>query len=259
MNVQPFAHSRVDCLSRPLSRLAGTRLGDCHLLSASEQGALEAAVTAPRTFRPNTDLVREGAREDSVFILLDGWACRYETTREGGRQLPALLLPGDVANLDSLMIERVDYGVRSLTHVIVVGLRRDRALALAAEYPGIARAFTWLALIENVILSKWILSVGRRSAKDRLAHLLCELHVRLGAGHDGENSFPFPITQEQLADALGLTSVHVNRTMQQLRGEGLIATANRTMTLTDVAALRRMCGFDPRYLHAPAAGQASPA
>ena len=234
---------------RHSSRLAGTRLWASRFLSRVERDALEEAVASTRSVNANTDLVREGERTDTLFIVADGWACRYTTTREGGRHLPALLVPGDVDNLDSLMFDRLDYGVRTFTQATIVALTRDRALALAAQHPGIARTFTWLALVENVILSKWALSLGRRSAKERLAHLLCELSVRLDAEDGNETSFSFPLTQEQVADALGLTSVHVNRTMQQLRNDGMVATANRTMTLPDAQGLRRIGGFDPHYLH----------
>ena len=241
---------------RQPSRLAGTRLWASRFLSREERDALEDAVVATVSVNANTDLVREGERTDTLFIVVDGWACRYTTTREGGRQLPALLVPGDVGNLDSLMFDRLDYGVRTLTQTTIVPLPRDRALALAAQHPGIARTFTWAALVENVILSKLALSLGRRSAKERLAHLLCELSVRLDAEDGNESSFAFPLTQEQVADALGLTSVHVNRTMQQLRSDGMVASANRTMTLPDVQGLRQIGGFDPRYLHTKPAAEA---
>ena len=202
-----------------------------------------------KSVRAGTDLVREGERTDSLFIVADGWACRYMTTKEGGRQLPMLLVPGDIGNLDLLLFDRLDYGVRTLTDTMIVTLPRDRALALAAQHQGIARTFTWLALVENATLGKWALSLGRRSAKERLAHLLCELSVRLDGEDCNESSFAFPLTQEQVADALGLTSVHVNRTMQQLRTEGLVATENRKMKIPNVMQLRRISGFDPRYLH----------
>lgn len=241
---------------RHSSRLVGTRLWASHFLSRDERDALEDAVVSTRSVNANTDLVREGERMDTLFIVAEGWACRYTTTREGGRQLPALLVPGDVGNLDSLMFDRLDYGVRTLTQATIVALPRDRALALAAQHPGIARTFTWLALVENAILSKWALSLGRRSAKERLAHLLCELSVRLDAEDGNESSFAFPLTQEQVADALGLTSVHVNRTMQQLRSDGMVATANRTIILPDLQGLRQIGGFDPRYLHAEPAAEA---
>ena len=244
----------------PPPSLANTRLWASGFLSREEQHALEDAVSPVRTVAPNIDLVREGDRADALFIVTNGWACRYATTRDGSRQLPALLVPGDVANLDSLMFDRLDYGVRTITHSKIVALPRDRALALSAQHPGIARTFTWLGLVENAIQSKWMLAIGRRSALERLAHLLCELSVRLGAGHDGESSFPFPLTQEQVGDALGLTSVHVNRMTQHLRANGLIASASRTITIPDVAKLRQIAGFDPRYLHiAPRDAQLAPA
>lgn len=235
--------------ARRSSRLSGTRVGNVSFLAREERQALEDALGPAKSLGANVDLVREGSQTDALFILIEGWACRYATTREGARQLPALLLPGDVGNIDSLMFDRLDDGVRTLTPATVLPLPRDRALALAAQHPGIARTFTWLALVDNAVLTELAISLGRRSAKERLTHLFCELSVRLDAEDANESSFAFPVTQEQLADALGLTAVHVNRTMQQMRGEGLVVTANRTMTLPDVASLRQMCGFDPRYLH----------
>jgi len=246
---QSDSPSGIRVVPRHSPRLEGTRLWASRFLSHEERDALENAVVSARVVNANTDLVREGEGTDTLFIVAEGWACRYSTTREGGRQLPALLVPGDVGNLDSLMFDRLDYGVRTLAQATIVAMPRDRALALAAQHPGIARTFTWLALVENAILSKWALSLGRRSAKERLAHLLCELSVRLDAEHGNESRFAFPLTQEQVADTLGLTSVHVNRTMQQLRTEGLVMTANRTMTLPDTARIRQISGFDPRYLH----------
>jgi two-component sensor histidine kinase len=253
---QPRISPAARTVSRPETPLSATRLWRSRFLSREEQHALADAVSIAKPVGPNIDLVREGEHADSLFIVTEGWACRYATTREGGRQLPAVLVPGDVGNLDSLMFDRLDYGVRTITQTKVVTLPRNRALALAAQHPGIARTFTWLGLIENMILSKWVLSLGRRSATERLAHLLCELSARLGAEDGEESSFAFPLTQEQVADALGLTSVHVNRTMQHLRTDGLIATANRTMTIPDVAKLRQVGGFDPRYLHIAAPGEA---
>ncbi len=218
-------------------------------LSRDERQALEDLTLPTRMVGAGTDLVREEERADSLFIIVAGWACRFTTTRDGGCQLPAVLVPGDVCNLDSLMFERPGFGVRTLTEATIVTLPRERALALAAKHPGIARTFTWLALVENATLSQRALSLGRRSSRERLAHLLCELSVRLEAEDGDQSCFAFPLTQEQVADALGLTPVHVNRTMQQLRAEGLIESAERIMTLPSVARLRHVSGFDPRYLH----------
>jgi CRP-like cAMP-binding protein len=249
MDVQQFDRLPTSRARPASSPLAGSRLWNSRFMTREDQQALSNAVSPPRAVAPNVDLIREGARADSLFIVVEGWACRYATTRSGARQLPALLVPGDIPNIDTLMLDRLHNGVRTLTAATVVALPRERALALAAEHPGIARTFTWLAIVENACLSRWALSLGRQSAKERLAHLLCELSVRLDAEEEGESSFPFPLTQEHIADALGLTPVHVNRTIQQLRCEGMVVSAHRTMTLPNVAALRRIGGFDPGYLH----------
>ena len=259
MDVQRFESLPGQRRFQAASLLLRTRLGKSPYLLADERRAIDEALSSARSVRPNVDLVREGERADSIFILVDGWACRYATTPDGSRQLPAILIPGDVANLDTLMFERLNYGVRTLTEASVVALPRDRALALVAEHPGIAKTFTWLALVENAILSAWSLSLGRRSALERLAHFLCEMGVRLDAGERDGSSFAFPLTQEQIADALGLTSVHVNRTMQHLRSEGMAVTANRTVTLPDVEGLRRLGSFDPSYLHIDPPAPAQPA
>lgn len=235
--------------TRETSPLAGTRLWTSRFLARAEQAALDDATLPAKSVGANVDLIREGARTDSLLIVTEGWAYRYTTTRDGGRQFPTLVVPGDVGNLDSLMLDPLDYGLRTVTQATVVALPRARALALAEQFTGIARTFTWLALIENMTLSKWALSLGRRSAKGRLAHLLCELSVRLNAEEGDQSRFILPLTQEQIADALGLTPVHVNRTMRELRTEGMITIWNRTITLPKVAQLREIGGFDPEYLH----------
>lgn len=230
--------------------IAGTRLANRDFLSEEELAALDAAVTASRMLDAGAALGREGEPTDSLYVLTTGWACRYKTTREGARQMPALLVPGDVCNLDNLMFGAANYGVRTLTPATVLTLPRERALALSTRHPGIARTFTWLALVENAILSQWALCLGRQSARARLAHLLCEMSVRLGCPEgESECRFDLPLTQEQIADVLGLTSVHVNRTIQQLRTERLVTTDRRMMTIRDVAELRKVGEFDPAYLH----------
>ena len=161
------------------------------------------------------------------------------------------LLPGDVANLDALQFERLDYGVRTITQATIVALPCKQVSMLAAEYSGIARALARLGFIENAIVSQRALSLGRRSAAERIAHLLCELSVRLNAESGGESSYAFPLTQEVIGDALGLTAVHVNRTMRVLQKDGLIALEDRYITIPDAMRLRQVCGFDQSYLHMP--------
>ena len=233
----------------PSRHLMKTNLWRSPFLIQKEQHALEQAITWSKRFDIHKDLISESDKAENLLIVASGWACRYGCVPDGGRQLTALLVPGDVANLDTLLFDRIAYSVRTLTDVTIVALPRIRALALADQYPGIARTFTGLAMVENAIASKWLLSLGRRSARSRVAHLLCEIAVRLGIEDDDAVTFPFPLRQEQIGDLLGLTMVHVNRMIQQLRAEGFIDVCDRVLTIRDVAALRYAAGFDPAYLH----------
>lgn len=229
--------------------LLGTRFAASPFLSSEERHALESIALPPRPIAANKDLSRQGELAGHVEILIEGWACRYKTTREGHRQIVALLIPGDVANLDSFLFTRPDYAVRTLTAAKTISVSRDRVSTLAEQHSGIAKTLAWLAMRENAILSQWALCLGRLSARQRLAHLLCEVSVRLGNADEAESRFELPLTQEQIADMLGLTAVHVNRMVQQLRAESLIETKGRVMTITDMNALRRIAEFDPAYLH----------
>lgn len=233
----------------PSRNIMATSLWHSPFLTKEEQHAIGQAITWSKQFETHRDLVSEAEKADNVLIVLSGWAYRYSCVSDGGRQLTALLVPGDIANLDTLLFDRIAYSVRTITNVTIAALPRSRALALANEHPGIARTFIGLAMIENAIASKWLLSLGRRSAHARIAHLLCELAVRLGIEDGNTITFPFPLRQEQIGDLLGLTIIHVNRMLQQLRGEGFIETRDRVLTIRDVAALRYAAGFDPAYLH----------
>lgn len=232
------------------SALRGTRFIESNFLSAEDRRALAEIATMPRSLKAGVDLVTEGVRTDNIYFLTRGWACRYKATRDGARQITGLVVPGDACNLDSFMLDKVNFGVRTLTAATAVGLPRDRVQVLAAERPGVARAFTWFTIVENAILSEWALSLGRQAARERLAHLFCEMAVRLGGSHENEAGFELPVTQEQIADVLGLTPVHVNRVMQQLRTERLIVVESRRVTVPDMTELCRVGGFDGSYLYA---------
>ena len=241
---------RDDCRGHVPSRhLCRTELWRSPFLTKDEQRALAQAVSWSKRFDHHKDLVCEDEKTDNLLLVTSGWAYRYTCVPDGGRQLTALLVPGDIANLDALLFERVAYNVRTLTDVTVVALPRRQALTLVENHPGIARTFTGLAMIENAIASKWMLSLGRRSALARIAHLICEITIRLGIENGSDVTFPFPMRQEQIGDLLGLTNIHVNRTLRQLRGDGLIQLCDRVLTIPDVEALRYAAGFDPAYLH----------
>lgn len=223
-----------------LARFAG--------LDDEERQQLEAALT-PRAVAARTALVTEGDTSGTLYLLAEGWAFRHQTTRNGSRQIVGLALPGDFCNLDVLAFGRIDYGVRMLTAGTLLTIERDKALALSLCHPGIAALFSQAAFVENAILSRWAVCLGRLSAQERLAHLLCEIAARLGRSGVHHGNLVLPLTQEQLADVLGLTAVHVNRVLQQLRGQGLVAMKGRSMMIANFPALRAIADFDPAYLH----------
>lgn len=228
--------------------VAGLGLPRGSTLSDEARRALDLVMLPPRVVRAGTDLIREGERAERLYVVTEGWAFRYMTARDGARQISAVLVPGDVANIDTLSGETAGSGIRAVTRLTVSAIPCDVARALAADHPDVANVFLMLALGDIAMLSRWALCNGRLPAFQRLACLLCELGVRLDAIDGNRSRFDLPLTQELLADVLGLTSVHVNRMMQRLRSENLIVTEGRSISIPDVTRLRRACEFDPQYL-----------
>ena len=219
-------------------------------LTGPERQALALTTLSSHRRGPGDQLVRDGDPVGSIFFLAEGWACRFKLSKDGHRQISLLLAPGDVCNLDALLFPKADYGVCMLTAGTVLALPRERAVMLADRYSGIARRMQLVSFVENATLTHHALRLGRQSAREKVAHFLCELGVRLGYGNAvGETTFELPLTQEHIGDALGLTAVHVNRTLRELRLEGLLTSTLRRIVIKDIAALRRLAGFCPRYLH----------
>jgi CRP-like cAMP-binding protein len=195
-------------------------------------------------------LVREGDPSGFLYFLAGGWACRFTSTPDGKRQIPAILVGNDICNLDILAFDQIGYGVKMLTPGVVLSLPVSEARSLRAASQELAWAFAWLGFVDNAILTQRAMWLARLSARDRLVHLLCELSVRLGfEPDDTTGSFEVPMTQEMLGDVLGLTAVHVNRTVQQLRHEGLLVSGMHRTIVSDIAGLRRSILFDDSYLH----------
>ncbi len=163
----------------------------------------------------------------------------------------ALLVPGDLCDLHAAILGAMDHGIATLSPCTVAAIPRATVEDLTTNHPRINRALWWSTLVDEATLREWLVNMGQRPADRQLAHLLCELRVRLdtvGLVAEG-GSYELPLTQEELADVLGLSPVHVNRVLQQLRGDGLIATRGKTLTIRDVARLEAFAGFDPNYLH----------
>jgi CRP-like cAMP-binding protein len=200
-----------------------------------------------------TLLAAEGEQRQMACTLLEGHAYRYRTLADGSRQILSFHLPGDVVDLGSTLLGSADYGVATLSPALVGYLPHAAIIAAMAEHPGIARAFWRETFVDASITREWLLNVGRRDAFARLAHLLCETALRssaAGIGHAGR--FAFPVTQTDLGEATALTAVHVNRTLQRLRGDGLVSIQGGRVSIHDWDGLVQAGGFDRTYLHLPA-------
>jgi CRP-like cAMP-binding protein len=179
---------------------------------------------------------------------MEGFACRYKLRPNGARQITDYLLPGDHCNLDTLPGEKLG-SLIALTPTKVARISFDALSSAQRDYPGIARAFRKAAVVEGAILREGLMNMGRRSADERLAHFFCELYARMHAvGLVQRHSFRVPLTQFDLGDTLGLSYVHVNRTLQSLRQQGLFTLSSKTLTILNPEGLKQLAGFDPSYL-----------
>jgi CRP-like cAMP-binding protein len=184
------------------------------------------------------------ADRPSLAFQIEGWIYRARLTFEGNRQISTLLLPGDVCDIEHLTGE----SMWAFTDTTLLAVPRERALRLGERFAEFGRFLMASALRECAILRERNLYMGRHNALARLAHLLCELDCRLGVGAANMSGFDWPVTQAEIADMLGLTPVHVNRVLQQLRRDGLITIERHHVHIVDVAALRKIAEFDPAYL-----------
>ncbi|GEP07052.1 helix-turn-helix domain-containing protein [Methylobacterium oxalidis] len=218
-------------------------------LTDAERALLEQISASPRLVPPHTDLVREGDKPEGVFLVMGGFACRHKLRASGARQIMAYLLPGDLCDHDVALLNQMDHTLTTLSACTVVRLAPE-TVAQLMQQPRIARALRMSTLVDEATLREWLVNVGRRSAEERIAHLLCELLLRLRAvGAATENSYELPLTQVDLADTTGLTNVHVNRTLQNLRRQGLIELRGQRLTILNLPRLRALAEFKANYLH----------
>ena len=219
-------------------------------LSDQERSLLEGASFAVQHMGGNRDLVREGDRPSHCSLLLDGFACRYKTLENGQRQIVAFHVPTEFCDLTSLILGTLDYSVATLTPAKVVSIPHATILGWITQLPSLGDLLWQATLVDASVAREWVVNAGRRTAYQRTAHLLCELSLQMrSAGQANERTCRLPLTQVVLADALGLTPVHVNRTLRWLRGEDLIEFSGGVLTVLDWPGLKRAGGFAPAYLH----------
>jgi CRP-like cAMP-binding protein len=203
-----------------------------------------------RTVPPRRDLIREGDTPASIYLVIEGWACRYRTLRDGRRQIVDFVIPGDLCDLNVFILDHVDHSIGALTSLTVAQIGRDHLHRVATSSPNITTALWWQELVSKSISREWIVNIGQRSAEERVAHLLCEMFLRMESiGMSDGFSCDFPPTQTDIADATGITPVHANRTLQQLRRRGLIILQDRKLTIPDIGSLQAAGLFNPEYLH----------
>lgn len=219
-------------------------------LSGAERCAVDALHGQVVTGKAGDDLIMEGARPDHVRLVIDGWAYRYKLLPDGGRQILACLIPGDLCDIHAFLLQRMDHSIGLLSDA-TVGLISEKAMTdLLAAHPRIARALFRARLVDEATLRAWLTNTLRREPFERLAHLLCELRARLHmVGLADGHAFGLPLTQAALGDMIGLNAVTVNRTLQRLRGEGLITLKQGRLVIPDPDRLAALSGFDPNYLH----------
>ncbi|HEV2596614.1 MAG TPA: Crp/Fnr family transcriptional regulator [Sphingomicrobium sp.] len=227
-----------------------TKLEAYTRLSADERTALSQLSRNFRFVDARKDLISEGDRPRYVHLVLEGWACRYKQMPDGKRQIIALFVPGDFCDVNVYILKAIDHSIGAITRLKVAMITPEEMSALTSERQRITQALWWHELVAGAVQREWTLNLGQRTAYGRLAHLLIELYLRLqsvGRAHDGRCDFP--LTQNDLADATGLTSVHVNRTLQELRRDGLIELERKHLQLLDMKRMMEVAMFNPNYLH----------
>jgi CRP-like cAMP-binding protein len=228
-----------------------TKLGLLADLDKEDRAAIRALPVTLKPARPNCYLVREGDTATSCCLLIDGYACRHKAASNGSRQIVSFHHPGDLLDLQHLWLERADHNIQTISDAVVGWVPIAALRALSRDRPRIGEALWRDTLIDASIYREWVLNVGRRDAKQRIAHMLCEFAVRRqAAGLGSPEDFVLPMTQEHIADATGLTAIHVNRMLQALGNEGVIQREKRHIAIADWQRMRRVADFQPAYLHA---------
>ena len=218
-------------------------------ISPEEIEALQKALEPPKTVAAGSDIVREHSRPLHSTLLISGFSARYSTLEDGARQITEINVAGDFIDLHSLLMKQMDHGVVALTECVVAEAPHSGLIDITERHPHLTRLLWLDTIIDAAVHRQWLVAMGRRSGLGHLAHLVCELYLRLQAvGQTGDMTFDLPLTQAVLGDALGLSTVHVSRLISELRGEGVINWSNGQIDILDWRRLAEIAEFDPTYL-----------
>lgn len=220
------------------------------ILSDEDVAALLTATSHPRKFPARHDLIREGDRPGPVFVILEGWACRYKILPSGTRQILAFLMPGDSCDLHVGLLAQMDHSIQSIGPALVATIDRVEIDRIMDRHPNVAKAMYLSQLIDEGTLRAWITSMGRRTSVERVAHLTCELYLRArNIGLINGQHLTLPLSQILLADALGMTPVHLNRVLKDLKASGAMSLSRGSLEISNPERLVQIAGFDENYLH----------
>jgi CRP-like cAMP-binding protein len=219
-------------------------------MAPADEQFLNDLVRNPKSLPARRDIVSQGEVYEYLYVVIEGAACRYKVLPDGRRQIMAFLLPGDSCDVHTFLMKRMDHSIATLVPSRIAVIPRQIILDMTETRPGLTRTLWWSTLVDEAILREWIVVVGRRTAYERVSHLFWETYLRLRAiGYADANSCEVPYTQTDMADTLGLSLVHVNRSVRRLKQEGLITLENRRLTIHDPRRLPAAANFDPDYLH----------
>jgi CRP-like cAMP-binding protein len=219
--------------------------------SPAERLQLDELLNYPKhTFARGKEIISEGDKVDDIHLVLTGLATRSKSLPDGTRQLMAFLVPGDLCDVEVFVLEAMDHDIIALTETTCVLIPAKEIEKLLTESSNLTRALWWSTMTDSAVLREWIVNHGSREARERLAHIFCELLIRYRiVGGTSDDSVPFPITQEELAEATGMTPVHVNRMLGQLKADGLINLNSKTLTVLDFDRLKEVAQYNGNYLH----------
>ncbi|TPG21490.1 Crp/Fnr family transcriptional regulator [Sphingomonas koreensis] len=219
-------------------------------LSSEEKAALEGAIARVERLPARRTIVERGDAVHNSTLLLSGFMCRYMDARDGYRQLVCYHIPGDFIDLHGYPLQRLDHDVATITEAEIAVVPHTNLTAVTDRFPHLGRMLWFSTLLDAALHREWIFRIGRLDARGRVAHFICETHARMQAvGLASDGVFDFPLTQQDIGEACGLTSVHVNRTLRRLREEGLAEVADRRARILDLAKLARLGEFESDYLY----------
>jgi CRP-like cAMP-binding protein len=226
------------------------KLNQFRELSNQDERLLQKAIIRIGHFMPRMDIVVRGDRPEFVHVLLEGWAARYKILSDGERHIMAYLIPGDFCDSHVAMLDRMDHSIAAVSRCRIGLIPLSAMEKMLEQSRSLSRALNWSMLVDEAILREWLVNIGARSADQRTAHFICEMFLRCSTvGLVADDSFELPLSQQQLADTMGLSLVHMNRTLKNLRRENMIRIDGSRITIVNLDALMDFADFDRLYLH----------